>query len=58
MRRCIAWIRRWCSRDAANTAVEYSVMLALILLICLAAVRTLGCNVQSTVSNAARSIGS
>jgi Flp pilus assembly pilin Flp len=38
--------------------VEYAVMLALILLVFVAAARTLGCNLNTTFSNTAQSIGS
>jgi Flp pilus assembly pilin Flp len=38
--------------------VEYAVMLALILLVIVAAARTLGCSVNSTFSRTAQSIGS
>lgn len=40
------------------TAVEYAVMLALIILVCLAAVRTVGTNSKTTFTNVSNSIGS
>lgn len=51
-------LRRLGISEEGVTAVEYAVLLALILLLCVAAVRTLGCNVDAVLSNAARSIGS
>jgi pilus assembly protein Flp/PilA len=38
------------------TAVEYAVMLALIVVVCLAAVRTVGTNAKTTFTNVAASI--
>jgi pilus assembly protein Flp/PilA len=58
MRQFVKYIRRYVWTDAANTAVEYAVMLALILLLCVAAVRSLGCNMQASMSSAAQSLGS
>ncbi len=40
------------------TAVEYAVMLALIIVVCLTAVNSLGSNAKTTFSNVANSIGS
>jgi pilus assembly protein Flp/PilA len=39
-------------------AVEYAVMLALIIVVCIGAVTTLGSKAQQTFSNVATSIGS
>lgn len=58
MRRSIQQLRRFLRLDDGVTAVEYTVMLALILLIVVAVVQTLGCNVQRTLQNAAQSIAS
>ncbi len=38
------------------TAVEYAVMLALIVVVCLSAVKTIGTNAKTTFSNVASSI--
>ena len=40
------------------TAVEYAVMLALIVVVCLAAIRSVGTNAKTTFNNIANSIGS
>jgi pilus assembly protein Flp/PilA len=39
------------------TAVEYAVMLALIIIVCLTAISTLGSNAKTTFNNVAGSIG-
>ena len=44
-------------REDGPTAVEYAVMLALIIVVCIAAITTLGKNANSTFSNVANSIG-
>ena len=38
------------------TAVEYAVMLALIVIVCLAAIRSVGTNAKTTFTNVANSI--
>lgn len=58
MRHFIRWLRKHARLDGGTTAVEYAVLLALILLLAVAAVQVLGCNVSMTLNNAARSIGS
>ena len=40
------------------TAVEYAVMLALIIVVCIAAVTTLGSNANATFSTVATQVGS
>jgi len=40
------------------TAVEYAVMLALIVVVCLAAVRAIGTNAKASFNNVANSIAS
>jgi len=40
-------------REDGPTAVEYAVMLALIIVVCIAAITTLGTNANSTFSNVA-----
>jgi pilus assembly protein Flp/PilA len=53
-------MRRWCdavvrfvNSEDGPTAVEYAVMLALIIVVCLAAITTLGQNANSTFNNVA-----
>jgi pilus assembly protein Flp/PilA len=45
-------------REDGPTAVEYAVMLALIIVVCLAAITTLGQNANSTFTTVGSSIGS
>jgi len=40
------------------TAVEYAVMLALVIMVCFVAVQTLGTNTKTTFMNMANSLGS
>jgi pilus assembly protein Flp/PilA len=40
------------------TAVEYAVMLALIIIVCLAAIKTVGTNTSTTFTNISNSLGS
>lgn len=53
-------MRKWCERalefierEDGPTAVEYAVMLALIVVVCLGAITTLGQNANSTFNNVA-----
>jgi pilus assembly protein Flp/PilA len=41
-------------REDGPTAVEYAVMLALIIVVCIAAITTLGSNANNTFSNVAQ----
>ena len=43
--------------EAGPTAVEYAVMLALIIVVCIAAIATLGSNANTTFSNVAGKVG-
>ncbi len=45
-------------REDGPTAVEYSVMLELIIVVCIAAITSLGSSAQKTFSNVGSSIGS
>ena len=44
---------RFLNNEDGPTAVEYAVMLALIIVVCLAAITTLGQNANSTFNNVA-----
>ena len=44
---------RFLREEDGPTAVEYAVMLALIIVVCIAAITTLGSNANSTFSNVA-----
>ena len=49
-------LRRFFGDESGPTAVEYAVMLALIVVFCLAAIRTVGTNAKTTFTNVANSI--
>jgi pilus assembly protein Flp/PilA len=49
-------LHRFLSSEDGPTAVEYAVMLSLILLVCLSAVTTIGQHVNSAFSKVANSI--
>jgi len=53
MSKWIAVTRRFLADESGPTAVEYAVMLALIIVVCIAAITTLGTNAASTYSNVA-----
>ena len=51
-----AWyeaVTRFVEKEDGPTAVEYAVMLALIIVVCLGAITTLGQNANSTFNNVA-----
>jgi pilus assembly protein Flp/PilA len=45
-------------REDGPTAVEYAVMLALIIVVCIAAITTLGSNANQTFTSVGNTIGS
>jgi len=45
-------------REDGPTAVEYAVMLALIVVVCIAAITTLGSNAKATFNSVANTVGS
>jgi pilus assembly protein Flp/PilA len=49
---------RFFASEDGPTAVEYAVMLALIIIVCLTAINSLGSNANTTFTNVANSIGS
>jgi pilus assembly protein Flp/PilA len=51
-------IRRFQMSENGPTAVEYAVMLALIVIVCLGAIRTSGVYTANTFRQAANSVGS
>jgi pilus assembly protein Flp/PilA len=57
MRRIATEIRRFLKSDDGPTAVEYAVMLALIIVVCLVAITAVGTQASTTFSNVANSIG-
>lgn len=58
MQRICRSIQRLGRDEDGPTAVEYSVMLALILIVCLAAIRTLGTNSKTSYTKVANSVAS
>ena len=51
MKKWVAKIKNFLSAEDGPTAVEYAVMLALIIVVCIAAISTLGSNASNTFSN-------
>jgi pilus assembly protein Flp/PilA len=51
MKKWMATIGSFLKREDGPTAVEYAVMLALIIVVCIAAISTLGSNASNTFSN-------
>ena len=50
-------IRRFLVSEDGPTAVEYAVMLALIIVVCLAAVQSIGTNASKTFSSVSAQLG-
>jgi pilus assembly protein Flp/PilA len=51
-------LRRFMVSEDGPTAVEYAVMLALIVIVCLSAIGTVGSNAKTTFTNVGASIAS
>jgi pilus assembly protein Flp/PilA len=51
-------MQRFLASEDGPTAVEYAVMLALIIIVCLTAINALGTNAKTTFNNVANSIAS
>ncbi len=51
-------MQRFLTSEDGPTAVEYAVMLSLIIIVCLAAVQAIGTNAKATFQNVANSIAS
>jgi len=51
-------IKRFLASEDGPTAVEYAVMLALIIIVCLVAIEALGTNTKTTFTNIGNSLGS
>jgi pilus assembly protein Flp/PilA len=58
MSRTFVWLRNFIRSDDGPTAVEYAVMLALIIVVCLVAITAVGTATSTTFSNVAASLGS
>ena len=50
-------LQRFLVADDGPTAVEYSVMVALIVLVCIAAIRSIGTSANSTFDSMAKGFG-
>ena len=53
MKRLVQWTVELLRREDGPTAVEYAVMLALIVVVCISAITALGTNVNKTFNNVA-----
>jgi pilus assembly protein Flp/PilA len=51
-------VMEFCCREDGPTAVEYAVMLALIIVVCLTAITTLGSNANNTFKTIGSKLGS
>jgi pilus assembly protein Flp/PilA len=58
MSRWVHTIRRFLVCEDGPTAVEYAVMLALIVIVCLAAIGSIGTNANTTFTTIANSLAS
>ena len=50
-------LRQFLKSEDGPTAVEYAVMLALIVIVCLTAIQSVGTNANTTFTNVASSLG-
>ncbi len=57
MRQFLQRLLKFAKSQDGPTAVEYAVMLALIVVICLAAIKTVGSKASTTFTNTANSLG-
>jgi pilus assembly protein Flp/PilA len=58
MRRFALQVASFLKREDGPTAVEYAVMLALIIVVCIAAITALGTNANQTFTSVGNTIGS
>lgn len=58
MSRMLKFVGDFLSREDGPTAVEYAVMLALIIVVCIAAITTLGQNANTTFTTVGTAVGS
>ena len=57
-KRLIHGIRRFLASEEGPTAVEYALMLSLIVLVCLTAIQSIGTNANTTFGKVATKLGS
>jgi pilus assembly protein Flp/PilA len=58
MKKLAQKVQRFLVSEDGPTAVEYAVMLALIVIVCLTAIRSIGTNAAVTFDNVATQLGS
>ena len=58
MKKLATKVQRFLVSEDGPTAVEYAVMLALIVIVCLTAIRSIGTNASTTFNNVAAQLGS
>ena len=58
MKRPMSRVQQFITSEDGPTAVEYAVMLALIVIVCLTAIRSVGTNANSLFTNVAGQLGS
>ena len=52
------WVVEFCEREDGPTAMEYAVMLSLIVTVCMTAISALGSNTNSTFKTVSAKLGS
>ena len=57
MNKVMSWVRNFLNKEDGPTAVEYAVMLALIIVVCIAAITTLGSNANQTFTTVGNAVG-
>jgi len=58
MNKVVTWVRNFLNKEDGPTAVEYAVMLALIIVVCIAAITALGSNANQTFTTVGSAVGS
>ncbi len=58
MQPVVSKVLRFLQSEDGPTAVEYAVMLALIVIVCLTAIQSIGTNANATFNNVAGQLGS
>jgi len=58
MRQFVERVKNFLQREDGPTAVEYAVMLALIIVVCITAITALGTNANKTFTSVGTTIGS
>jgi len=58
MKSFVASVKRFVLSEDGPTAVEYAVMLALIIVVCLTAIQAIGTNAASTFTSVSSQLGS